>query len=75
MIFFTFFTGAAGAASLLYEQEEGTLAWLFTTPTPRAAILGGKFFAVLLILAVQVSVLLFAGRLLFGIRFYIFAAE
>ncbi|MEJ2555996.1 MAG: ABC transporter permease, partial [Anaerolineae bacterium] len=44
------------------------LARLFTMPTPRAAILGGKFFAILLTLAVQVSVLLFAGRLLFGIR-------
>ncbi|UCC65376.1 MAG: ABC transporter permease [Anaerolineae bacterium] len=68
MIFFAFFTGAAGAASLLYEQEEGTLARLFTTPTPRAAILGGKFFAILLTLAVQVPLLLFVGRLLFGIR-------
>jgi ABC-2 type transport system permease protein len=68
MIFFAFFTGAAGAASLLYEQEEGTLARLFTTPTPRAAIMGGKFLAILLTLTVQVSVLLFSGRLLFGIR-------
>lgn len=66
--FFAFFTGAAGAASLLYEQEEGTLARLFTTPTPRAAILGGKFFAILLTLAVQILILLFAGHLLFGIR-------
>ena len=68
MIFFAFFTGAAGAATLLYEQEEGTLARLFTTPTPRAAILGGKFLAIVLTLAVQVTVLVAAGRLLFGIR-------
>lgn len=68
MIFFAFFTGAAGAASLLYEQEEGTLGRLFTTPTPRAVILGGKFLAVLLTLAVQVVVLLVTGRLLFSIR-------
>jgi ABC-2 type transport system permease protein len=67
-IFFAFFTGAAGAASLLYEHEEGTLARLFTTPTPRAAILGGKFFAIMLTLAVQVLVLLLAGRFVFDIR-------
>jgi linearmycin/streptolysin S transport system permease protein len=68
MIFFAFFTGAAGAATLLHEQEEGTLARLFTTPTPRAAIMGGKFLAIVLTLAVQVTVLVAAGRLLFGIR-------
>ena len=68
MLFFAFYTGAAGAASLLYEQEAGTLARMFTMPTPRATILGGKFLAIVLTLAVQVVVLLVAGRLLFGIR-------
>jgi ABC-2 type transport system permease protein len=68
MIFFAFFTGASGAASILYEQEEGTLARLFSTATPRAAILGGKCLAILLTLAVQVVVLQIAGRLIFGIH-------
>lgn len=68
MVFFTFFTGAAGASSLIHEQEEGTLARLFTTPTPKATVLGGKFVAILLTLAVQVLVLLLAGYVLFGIR-------
>ncbi|RPI49201.1 MAG: ABC transporter permease, partial [Chloroflexi bacterium] len=67
-IFFAFFTGAAGASSLLHEDEEGTLARLFTTPTARAAVLGGKFLAILLTLAVQVVVLMLAGRLFFGIN-------
>ncbi len=67
-IFFAFFTGAAGASTLLYEDEEGTLARLFTTPTARSAVLGGKFLAIVLTLAVQVSVLLIAGRLLFDIH-------
>jgi ABC-2 type transport system permease protein len=67
-VFFAFFTGASGAATLLYEDEGGTLARLFTTPTTREAVLGGKFLAILLTLIVQVTVLLLAGRLLFGIH-------
>ncbi|HSJ54333.1 MAG TPA: ABC transporter permease [Anaerolineae bacterium] len=67
-IFFAFFTGAAGASSLLREDEDGTLARLFTTPTARAAVLSGKCLAILLTLAVQVVVLLLAGRLFFDIR-------
>ncbi|MCD6552784.1 MAG: ABC transporter permease [Anaerolineae bacterium] len=68
MIFFVFFTGASAAESIIREDEEGTLARLFTTPTPRAVILGGKFAAVFVTLAVQVIVLLFASALIFGIR-------
>ena len=68
MVFFAFFTGAAGASSLIYEEEEGTLARLFSTPTPKATVLGGKFVAILLTVVVQVLVLLLAGNVLFGIR-------
>jgi len=68
MIFFVFFTGASAAESIIREDEEGTLARLFTTPTPRAVILGGKFAAVFITLAVQVIVLIFASALIFGIR-------
>jgi ABC-2 type transport system permease protein len=68
MVFFAFFTGAGSASSLLHEGEEGTLARLFSTPTPKALVLGGKFLAILLTLAVQVPVLLLAGHFLFGIR-------
>lgn len=67
IIFFTFFMGANTAESIVREDEEGTLQRLFTTPTPRAAILGGKFTAVVLNLVVQVTVLLVAAGLLFGI--------
>lgn len=67
-VFFAFFTAAGGASSILYEAEEGTLARLFSTPTSRASVLGGKFLAILLTLVVQVPVLLLAGHLLFGIR-------
>ena len=67
MVFYVFFTGAASAQSILREEESGTLARLFTTPTPRSTILGGKFAATFLLLAVQTAVLLIATRLIFGI--------
>lgn len=67
MIFFVFFTGANAAQSILKEQEEGTLARLFTTPTPVSTILGGKFAAVFLTLVVQCIVLTAASALAFGI--------
>jgi ABC-type multidrug transport system permease subunit len=68
VVFFAFFTGAAGASTLLYEAEEGTLARMFSTPTPRPTVLGGKFTAIVLTLAVQVPVLLLAGYFLFDIH-------
>ncbi len=68
MILFVFFTGCAAAQSILYEDEEGTLARLFTTPTSQATVLGGKFAAVLVTLFVQIAVLLVASSLVFGIR-------
>jgi ABC-2 type transport system permease protein len=52
----------------LKEDEEGTLPRLFTTPTPRPAILGGKFVGVFVTIAVQVVVLLAAARLLFRVQ-------
>ncbi len=61
MVFFMFFTGAAAAQSILYEDQDGTLARLFTTPTPRWAILAGKMLAVVITLALQGLGL--AGRL------------
>jgi ABC-2 type transport system permease protein len=66
-IFFAFFMGANTAESIVREDEEGTLQRLFTTPTPRATVLAGKFTAVVLNLVVQVVILLVASGLLFGI--------
>lgn len=48
MIFYAFYTGTSTAESILKEEEERTLPRLFTTPTPQATILTGKFLAVLL---------------------------
>ncbi len=68
LIFYAFFTGTGTAESIIREDEEGTLARLFSTPTPRTVILGGKFVAVFLTVIVQVLVTIIAGRIIFGIR-------
>jgi ABC-2 type transport system permease protein len=68
MIFFAFYTGAYSMTSILKEEEEGTLARLFTTPTARKSILAGKFLAVLLTVIGQMVVLLLVGRLAFGVE-------
>jgi ABC-2 type transport system permease protein len=67
MIFFVFFMGAHGAQSILREDEDGTLARLFTTPTAKATILGGKLVSVILALLVQIVVLLIVSFLIFDI--------
>ncbi len=66
MTFFMLFGASLPARSILDEQREGTLSRLFTTSTPRGAILGGKYIAVFLVVLVQAAVLLVAGRLLIG---------
>lgn len=68
MIFFAFFTGAYSMMSILREDEEGTLARLFTTPTDRTSILSGKFVAVFITVILQGLVLMVAGHYAFGIH-------
>jgi ABC-2 type transport system permease protein len=67
-IFFAFFTGASSTQTILTEDEEGTLPRLMTTPTAQSTILGGKFLAVALTVLVQVTLLLIAANLVFGIQ-------
>jgi ABC-2 type transport system permease protein len=67
LVMFAFFTAATMAQSILKEEEEGTLPRLFTTPTPRATILGGKFVAIFLMVIVQVLVVMIISTLLFKI--------
>ena len=68
LIFFVFFTGANGAQSILSEEEEGTLARLFSTPILRGQVLAGKFLAIWLMILVQSAVLLVVSSLVFGIQ-------
>jgi len=67
LVFYAFFTGAASAQNLLQEEEEGTLARLFTTPTPTSAVLSGRMIATFGTLILQVVVLLVASALLFNV--------
>lgn len=68
MIFFAFYTGAFASESLLLEEEKGTLARKFVSPTPVKTILTGKFLGVFVTLIVQVSVLLLLSGLVFHIQ-------
>jgi ABC-2 type transport system permease protein len=68
MVFFAFYTGAYAMMSILREDEEGTLARLFTTPTGRTTILTGKFLAVFLMVIIQSLVLMAAATLAFKIN-------
>jgi ABC-type multidrug transport system permease subunit len=68
MLFFAFQTAANSMASILREQDHGTLARLFSTPTPRTAILTGKFMAVFLIVLIQSVVMLLIGAMAFKIN-------
>jgi ABC-type multidrug transport system permease subunit len=68
LVFFVFFMGANGAESIIKEDEQGTLARLFNTPTQLFAIFGGKFLGVVVSLSIQIILLLLASALLFGIQ-------
>jgi len=68
MVFYAFFTGASASQSILKEEEEGTLARLFTTPTTQSTILGGKFIAIFATLVIQVSVLVVLSTVIFGVQ-------
>jgi len=66
MLFFMLFGAATPARSILDEHRNGTLPRLFTTPTRRSVILGGKYISVFLVVLIQAVVLLVAGRFLLG---------
>jgi len=68
MIFYAFFTGTYTSNTILKEEEEGTLARLFSTATPRGTILVGKLLAAAMMISVQISVLLLFGWLVFNLQ-------
>jgi ABC-2 type transport system permease protein len=67
MVFFMFFGANNVARTIIDEDRAGTLPRLFTTPTPRQTILGGKFSSVFVTVTVQAVILLVAGRFIFSI--------
>ncbi len=68
MVFFAFFTGAYSMMSILRENEEGTLARLFTTPVGGTTILAGKFLAVFLSVFIHGIVLLVGVHYAVGVN-------
>ncbi len=68
LVFFVFFMGANGAVSLIHEDEQGTLARLFTTPTSVSSVLSGKLIGMVVSLCIQVAILLLASIFLFRIQ-------
>lgn len=68
MVFYAYFTGAYASNTILTEEENGTLARLFSTATPSSVILTGKLLAAGSMILVQLSVLLSFGRFVFGIQ-------
>ena len=67
LVFFAFFTGAASMETILVEEERGTLARLFTTPSSHRTILGGKGLATIITLIIQAIALMTFGRVIFNI--------
>ena len=67
MVFFVFYTAAAAVQTILTEEERGTLARLFTTPTSHGSILGGKTLAGVITVIIQMTILMLFGALLFSI--------
>ena len=67
MVFFMFFGASNVARTILTEERDGTLPRLFTTPSSRSSILGGKFTSTFLTVLVQAVIIVVCGRLFFGI--------
>ncbi|MGB5058665.1 MAG: ABC transporter permease, partial [Candidatus Promineifilaceae bacterium] len=65
---FLMYTVALGGRSILAERDKGTLSRLLISPTSATQILAGKVVGIFLTGVAQVSVLIAASALLFGLR-------
>ncbi len=68
MVFYVYYTGTAGAESILMEQEQGTLQRLFSTRTPPTVVMKGKMLSVLLTTVLQMLVLMTFSALVFRLH-------
>lgn len=64
---FLLFGSMFGAFSFVKERREQTLARMLVSPAPKAAIVGGKSFGILMLAAGQFIILLVGTTLLFGV--------
>lgn len=67
-LLFLMFTVSYGGRSILAERNQGTLPRLMVSPTTSAQILGGKVLGIFLTGVAQVSILIAASALFFGVR-------
>lgn len=65
---FLMYTVALGGRSILTERDKGTLSRLLISPTSTTQVLAGKVVGIFLTGVAQVSVLIVASSLLFGLR-------
>lgn len=68
MIFYAFYTGTSAAQTILEEEEKGTLARLFISPTDTRTILNGKLLTGILMVVVQIVILMVFSNLVFNIN-------
>ena len=66
-LMFLFFLSQDLISSLIEERERGTFRRLMGTPVKKATVLAGKIFPYLLIAMAQISLLLWVGKIFFGI--------
>ena len=66
-LFFLMYTVTLGGRSFLTERDEGTLPRLLITPTSSTQILGGKITGIWLTGVAQVSILIIASSIIFGL--------
>jgi ABC-2 type transport system permease protein len=59
---------AAGAASILQERQMGTLARLLSAPLSRGGLIMGKVMGLIFMGILQMTILIVAGQLLFGVN-------
>jgi ABC-2 type transport system permease protein len=66
-LMFMMFMGLGAAGGFLEEREQGTLARLLMTPTSKAVLVAGKVVGIFATVALQATILIGAGALLFGV--------
>ncbi|MCL7454156.1 MAG: ABC transporter permease [Anaerolineae bacterium] len=66
---FAIFGLITSAMILVLERQAGALKRILTTPTSRAAVIGGHVLAMFLVVFAQVLLLVLVGQLLFGVDY------
>jgi ABC-2 type transport system permease protein len=69
MVQFAIFGLITSAMVLVVERKTGALKRLLTTPTPRAAVIGGHLLAMFLVVFLQQALLVAVGHFFFGVAY------